>query len=62
MEIITLYNLLNQINNQFSSTQVTLEWLRTPHPSLGTSPLIVISQGRQDEVLWLISSNLEIEA
>lgn len=62
MNDIEIFYLLKNILLYFSDAESALEWLKTSHPALGTSPLIAIANGKKDQVIYLLTYNNELEA
>ncbi len=59
---LELLILLKQILESFESQEEAIEWLRTPHPILNSSPLVAIASGKKSQVLWLIQNNYAFES
>jgi len=49
-----LVSCLEMLKKIFGSAELAIAWLNYPHPNLGTSPLIALSDGKEDKVLKIL--------
>lgn len=50
----TLAACLNQLQEIFGDHQVSIQWLNFPHPSLGKTPMMALSEGDAESVLKIL--------